>query len=63
VRSHAKILEVAVIPVLDEPRRGGQCLPDELTPAEIVEACRTQLAEYKVPRYVEVRKSEFERPT
>jgi acyl-CoA synthetase (AMP-forming)/AMP-acid ligase II len=34
---------------------------DELTPAEIVEARRTRLAGYKVPRYVEVRKSEFER--
>ena len=35
--------------------------PDRLTPAQIIEFCRSRLASYKIPRYVEYRADDFER--
>jgi acyl-CoA synthetase (AMP-forming)/AMP-acid ligase II len=70
LRSHPEILEVAVIPVPDELRgeevkayiqlKAG-VTPDRLTPAQIIEFCRSRLASYKIPRYVEYRADDFER--
>jgi crotonobetaine/carnitine-CoA ligase len=70
LRSHPQILEVAVIPVPDELRgeevkayiqlKAG-LTPDQLSPAEILEFCRSRLASYKIPRYVEYRTEDFER--
>ncbi len=70
LRSHPKILEVAVIPVPDQLRGEevkAYLLPkpgesqETLPPAEIVEFCRKRLAPYKIPRYLEYRTSDFER--
>ena len=70
LRSHPQILEVAVIPVPDE-LRGEEVkayiqlntgvTPNQLSPAEILEFCRSRLASYKIPRYVEYRTEDFER--
>jgi crotonobetaine/carnitine-CoA ligase len=70
IRSHPKVLEVAVIPVPDDlwgeeikvyvlPTDGES--PDTLPPAEIVAWCRERLAKFKVPRYVEYRDTDFPR--
>lgn len=68
LRSHPKILEAAVLPVPDELRgeevkayiqlKDGLSRSD-LPPEEIVAFCRTRLASYKTPRYIEYRR-EFE---
>lgn len=68
LRSHPKILEAAVIPVPDDLRgeevkayiqlKDGLSRSD-LLPDEIVAFCRTRLASYKTPRYIEYRR-EFE---
>jgi crotonobetaine/carnitine-CoA ligase len=70
LRSHPKVLEAAAIPVRDEIRgeevkvyvqlRPGET-QDALPPEAIVEFCRSKLAPYKVPRYVEYRTQDFER--
>ncbi|MGF1609719.1 MAG: AMP-binding protein [Kiloniellales bacterium] len=70
IRSHPKVLEVAVIPVPDEmrgeevkayilPKEGGSAAT--LPPDEIIAFCAERLAAYKVPRYLEYRTEEFER--
>jgi crotonobetaine/carnitine-CoA ligase len=70
LRSHPKILEVAVIPVPDELRGEevkAYILPKDgvsradLPPEEIIEFCRARLAAYKTPRYLEYRFEDFER--
>lgn len=70
LRSHPKILEVAVIPVPDELRGEevkAYILPKDgvsradLPPEEIIEFCRARLAPYKTPRYLEYRTEDFER--
>lgn len=70
IRSHPKVLEVAVIPVKDELRGEEvkayvQLQPGEseatLPPEAIIEFCGSQLAAYKIPRYIEYRKTDFER--
>jgi carnitine-CoA ligase len=70
LRSHAAILEAAVVPVADELRGeevkayvalvedGGQ---EKLPPREIVEFCAQRLAKHKVPRYIEYRIEPFPR--
>jgi crotonobetaine/carnitine-CoA ligase len=70
LRSHPKVLEVAVIPVADE-LRGEEikaCIlpvPGEtqttLPPAELVAYCLDRLAPHKVPRYFEYRTADFPR--
>lgn len=70
LRSHPRILEVAVVPVADE-LRGEEVkayvllkpaeTPTTLPPEEIVAFCRGKLAPYKVPRYIEYRTEDFER--
>jgi crotonobetaine/carnitine-CoA ligase len=70
LRSHPKILEVAVIPVPDQLRgeevkayiqlKAGESR-DSLPPEEIIAFCRGQLSAYKVPRYIEYRTADFER--
>jgi carnitine-CoA ligase len=70
LRSHAAILEAAVVPVADELRgeevkayvalvdgAGRETLP----PSEIVEFCAERLAKHKVPRYIEYRTEPFPR--
>jgi crotonobetaine/carnitine-CoA ligase len=70
LRSHPKLLEVAVIPVPDQLRGEevkAYLLPkpsesqETLPPAEIIEFCRKRLAPYKIPRYLEYRTTDFER--
>jgi carnitine-CoA ligase len=70
LRSNSQILEVAVVPVPDE-LRGEEVKayillkPDvkreDLPPEQIIEFCRTRLAAYKTPRYIEYRTEDFER--
>lgn len=70
IRSHPKVLEVAAIPVKDDLRgeevkvyvqlQPGES-PETLPPADIIEFCRSKLAAYKVPRYIEYRTTDFER--
>jgi acyl-CoA synthetase (AMP-forming)/AMP-acid ligase II len=70
LRSHPQILEAAVIPVRDELRgeevKAYILLKDGLSqadvpPHEIIEFCKSQLAAYKIPRYLEYRTTDFER--
>lgn len=70
LRSHPKILEVAVLAVPDEIR-GEEIkvyiLPVEdesretLPPEEVIAHCAAKLARYKVPRYIEYRAQDFPR--
>ncbi len=70
LRSHPKILEVAVIPVPDQLRgeevkayvqlKAGET-QGSLPPEEIIAFCRGQLSPYKIPRYIEYRTADFER--
>ena len=72
IRSHPKILDVAVVPVPDEvrgeevkayviPRSGesGKSVP----PEEIIAFCSERIAKFKVPRYIEYRESFPRTPT
>ena len=70
LRSHPKVLEAAAVPALDELRGEEVKVHVLLQPGEtaatapakdLVEFCASQLAKYKVPRYVEYRDIEFER--
>jgi crotonobetaine/carnitine-CoA ligase len=67
LRSHPKIIEAAVVPVPDELRGEEvkayiQVRPGEdLSPETIVEFCRANLAAFKIPRFIEIRDSDFER--
>ena len=70
IRSHPKVLEVAVIPVPDDLRGeeikayvlpvDGES-PDSVPPEEIVRHCSERLAPFKVPRYIEYRDTDFPR--
>jgi len=70
LRSHAQILEAAVIAVRDELRgeevkayivlKQGLSMAD-LSPNDIIEFCKTRLAAFKIPRYLEYRTTDFER--
>ncbi len=70
LRTHPKIMEVAVVPVPD-PIRGEEVkayiLPTDgnsevtLPPAEIIAYCEERLARFKVPRYLEYRDTDFPR--
>jgi crotonobetaine/carnitine-CoA ligase len=70
IRSHPKVLEVAVIAVPDELRGEeikAYVLPVEgessetIGPEEIVAHCAERLAPFKVPRYIEYRDADFPR--
>ncbi len=70
LRSHDKVLEVAVIPVPDELRGEEvkayiQPKPGETAksfpPEEVIAFCRQSLAAFKLPRYIEYRTQDFER--
>jgi carnitine-CoA ligase len=70
LRGHPKVLEVAAIPVKDELRGEEvkvyiQLKPGEtqasVPPEEIIAFCRSKLAAYKIPRYIEYRTQDFER--
>jgi len=70
LRSHPKILEVAVLPAADELRGEevkAYILPvagessATLPPEEIVAYCAQRLAPYKVPRYIEYLTQDFPR--
>jgi crotonobetaine/carnitine-CoA ligase len=70
LRSHPKILDVAVIPVPDEIR-GEEvkayvqlvegATPDAVPPEELAALCAGKLAAFKVPRYIEYRRTDFPR--
>lgn len=70
LRSHPKILEVAIMPVPDELRGeeikafilpvSGET-PETIPPQEITAHCAARLAPYKVPRYIEYRDTDFPR--
>lgn len=70
IRSHPKVLEVAVIPVPDQlrgeeikayvlPMEGES--PETVPPTELVSWCSERLAAFKVPRYFEYRNTDFPR--
>jgi crotonobetaine/carnitine-CoA ligase len=70
LRTHPKILEVAVIAVPDELRGEEvkayiQPKPGEsaatVPPEDVIELCQRNLASFKVPRYIEYRMEDFER--
>ncbi|MFO1171263.1 MAG: AMP-binding protein [Hyphomicrobiaceae bacterium] len=70
LRSHPKVLEVAVLPVPDELRgeevkvyvqlKAGET-PDTVPPEEIIAFCKSNLAAYKIPRFIEYQLTDFER--
>ncbi len=70
LRSHPKVLEVAVIPVPDALRGeeikayvlpvAGET-PETIPPRELVAYCLERLAPHKVPRYFEYRATDFPR--
>jgi crotonobetaine/carnitine-CoA ligase len=70
IRSHPKVMEVAVIPVPDDLRGEevkAYILPlesessESLPPEEIIAWCAERLAPFKVPRYLEYRDTDFPR--
>ncbi|MDA8103375.1 MAG: AMP-binding protein [Nitrospiraceae bacterium] len=70
LRSHPQVLEAAVVPAIDELRGEEVKVHVLLKPGEtpttapakdLVEYCASQLARYKVPRYLEFRSTEFDR--
>ncbi|TAN34622.1 hypothetical protein EPN29_02355 [bacterium] len=70
LRSHPLVLEAAVVPVPDDVR-GEEvkafillvegATPDQFPPPKVVEYCAQRLARYKVPRYIEYRRTDFPR--
>ncbi|MEO8687242.1 MAG: AMP-binding protein [Solirubrobacteraceae bacterium] len=70
IRSHPKVLEVAVIAVPDDLRGeeikayvlpvDGES-PETIPPDELVRHCAAVLAPFKVPRYIEYRDTDFPR--
>jgi crotonobetaine/carnitine-CoA ligase len=70
LRTHPKVRDAAVIPVPDEIR-GEEvkayvlllegCTIEDLSPAEIIAHCASQLAAFKIPRYVAYQTSDFPR--
>lgn len=70
LRTHPRILEVAVVAVPDDTRGEEvkayiQPKPGEsektIPPEEVIAFCRQKLAAFKVPRYLEYRMADFER--
>lgn len=72
IRSHPKILDVAVVPVPDEVRgeevkayvipKPGESVKT-ITPEEIIAFCLERIAKFKVPRFIEYRESFPRTPT
>jgi len=72
IRSHPKILDVAVIPVPDEVRgeevkayiipKPGETI-QSIPPEEIISFCLERIAKFKVPRFIEYRDSFPRTPT
>jgi len=70
LRSHPMILEAAVVPVPD-PLRGEEVKayiqlnnaapPESLPPEEVIAFCKANLAQFKIPRFIEYRLTDFER--
>jgi crotonobetaine/carnitine-CoA ligase len=70
IRSHPAVVEAAVVPVPDDLRgeevkayvqlQAGQSY-ETLPPDEILAHCKTHLAPFKVPRFIEYRLTDFER--
>ncbi len=67
LRGHPQVVEAAVIPVPDtlrgeEVKAYVQLKPGvTMTPQEVVDYCKSKLAPYKVPRYIEFHPEDFER--
>jgi carnitine-CoA ligase len=70
LRSHAGVLEVAVVPVTDEllgeevkvhVLLGNGLTPESVPPAELIAFSADRLARHKVPRFVEYRTEDFDR--
>lgn len=70
LRSHPSVVEAAVIPVPDqlrgeEAKAYVQLKPGvtqgELPPEALIEFCRSRLAAFKLPRFIEYRNTDFER--
>ncbi|MEZ5925913.1 MAG: AMP-binding protein [Hyphomicrobiaceae bacterium] len=70
LRSHPKVLEVAVVPVPDELRgeevkvyiqpKSGES-EKTIPPEEIIAFCKANLAAFKIPRYIEYHMTDFDR--
>ncbi len=70
LRSHSKVLEVAVVPVPDELRgeevkayiqpKSGESQAS-FPPEEIIAFCKANLAAFKIPRYIEYHMADFDR--
>ncbi|MBT3259856.1 MAG: AMP-binding protein, partial [Deltaproteobacteria bacterium] len=66
LKSHPKVANAAVVAVPDESRNEevkayivpleGET-PETITPEEIIEFCKGKIAEFKIPRYIEYRKT------
>jgi crotonobetaine/carnitine-CoA ligase len=70
LRTHPKIRDAAVIPMLDEIRGEEAkayvllvegCAADDLPPEEITAHCASHLAPFKVPRYIAYQAADFPR--
>ena len=67
LRSHPQVIDAAVLPVPDELRGEEvkayvQIKPGEtVTPEAVIEFCRANLAAFKIPRFIELRTTDFER--
>ena len=67
MRSHPKVIDAAVLPVPDDMRGEEvkvylQIKPgDVMTPEEVIALCQSNLAAFKVPRFIEFRDTDFER--
>jgi carnitine-CoA ligase len=67
LRSHPKVVDVAVLPVPDD-LRGEEVKAylqvkagETLTPEDVIAFCQANLAAFKVPRFLEFREKDFER--
>lgn len=67
LRSHPEVIDAAVVPVPDalrgeEVKAYVQVKPGAgLTPEAIVDFCKANLAAFKIPRFIELRHTDFER--
>lgn len=67
LRSHPKIIDAAVVPVVDDLRSEEvkayiQVKVGEIfTPDEVIAFCKANLAAFKIPRFIEFRDTDFER--
>lgn len=67
LRSHPQVIDAAVLPVPDE-LRGEEVKAyiqikagETVTPEAVIDFCRTNLAAFKIPRFIEFRATDFER--